>query len=88
MNKILTLLLTACMLSLHFVSAQTAGGVSSVLVPTVAVLPFEACGRQAETSRPANPSPICSSSVWKWRHRPVEQLIWTRRNELHLSAVG
>ena len=88
MNKILTLLLTACMLSLHFVSAQTAGGVSSVLVPTVAVLPFEARGRQLKTSRPANPSPICSSSSPGNGGTTVEQLTDKALNELHLSAVG
>ena len=91
MNKILTLLLTACMLSLHFVSAQTAGGVSSVLVPTVAVLPFEARGRQAENEQAGKSvadllfvSLLENGGIDLVERADLDKAL----NELHLSAVG
>jgi len=91
MNKILTLLLTACTLSLHFASAQTAGGVSSVLVPTVAVLPFEARGRQAENDQAGKSVAdlLFVSLLENGGTDLVERADLDKAlNELHLSAVG
>ncbi len=91
MKKTLALLLIACTLPLHFVSAQTAEAVSSVLVPTVAVLPFEARGRQAENDQSGKS--VSDLLFVNLLENDVADLVERADldkalNELHLSAVG
>ncbi len=91
MNKISALLLTACMLSRYSVPAQAAEETAPILVPTAAVLPFEARGRQAENDQAGKSvsdllfvSLLEKSAVNLVERAELDQAL----NELHLSAVG
>lgn len=91
MKKTLALLLIACTLPLHFVSAQTAEGVPSILVPTVAMLPFEARGRQAENDQSGKS--VSDLLFVNLLENGIADLVERADldkalNELNLSAVG
>ena len=91
MNKIPTLLLTACMLSLRFVPAQAAEEAAPILVPTSAVLPFEARGRQAENDQAGKSVSdlLFVTLLENGAANLVERAELDKAlNELHLSAVG
>ena len=91
MNKIPILLLTACMLSLRFVPAQAAEEAAPILVPTSAVLPFEARGRQAENDQAGKSVSdlLFVTLLENGAANLVERAELDKAlNELHLSAVG
>ena len=91
MNKIPTLLLTACMLSLRFVPAQAAEEAAPIMVPTAAVLPFEARGRQAENDQAGKSVSdlLFVTLLENGAANLVERAELDKAlNELHLSAVG
>ena len=91
MNKIPTLLLTACMLSLRFVPAQAAEEAAPIMVPTAAVLPFEARGRQAENDQAGKSVSdlLFVTLLENGAANLVERAELDKAlNELHLSAAG
>ncbi len=91
MNKIPILLLTACMLSLRFVPAQAAEEAAPILVPTSAVLPFEARGRQAENDQAGKSVSdlLFVTLLENGAANLVERAELDKAlNELHLSAAG
>ena len=91
MNKIPTLLLTACMLSLRFIPAQAAEEAAPIMVPTAAVLPFEARGRQAENDQAGKSVSdlLFVTLLENGAANLVERAELDKAlNELHLSAVG
>ena len=91
MNKIPTLLLTACMLSLRFIPAQAAEEAAPIMVPTAAVLPFEARGRQAENDQAGKSVSdlLFVTLLENGAANLVERAELDKAlNELHLSAAG
>ena len=91
MNKIPTLLLTACMLSLRFIPAQAAEEAAPIMVPTAAVLPFEARGRQAENDQAGKSVSdlLFVTLLENGAANLVERAELDKAlNELHLSTVG
>lgn len=91
MNRCTSLLLAAAFALLPALAAQNAAEAEPILVPTLAVLPFEARGPQADNNQTGNSVAdllfisLLESGICNLVERAkLDQAL----NELHLSAVG
>jgi len=91
MNKIFSVMLASYLLSLGLVPVQADEESAQVLVPTMAVLPFTARGRQAENDRAGDS--VSDLLFVNLLENNIGNLVERSEldkalNELHLSAVG
>lgn len=91
MNKIFSFMFASCLLSLGLTAIEAAEESAQILVPTTAVLPFTARGRQAENDRAGDS--VSDLLFVNLLENNIGNLVERAEldkalNELHLSAVG